>query len=371
MPHDVFVSYSSADKPMADAVVAWLESAQIRCWAAPRDIHPGADWGAAIIDAIKDARLMVVVFSVHANASPQVLREVERAVNRGLPVIPFKVDSTLPSGSMEYFLSTPHWLDAVTPPIEQHLHQLIATAQRILAVPLTPRPVPPPPLPWWRRYAKPLLAASALVLLALAWFGYRASLPVDPALVGTWRGPDRMMIGTVLPVEESMEISSGGAFRRTSRFRIAGPLEQRESSYFKLELYDLKGYIQGDGTLSTPTCCFLVNSLPNYAFSLPNADQVRGHKSPRNLLWRAAGDSKWTTTYSNYGIDWQLSLALLPGNRLELTATAVTNGKVSARDSAFILTSPNGKTTTSTYQLRGGTLFLDGVHLGNWVRLRN
>src|SRR5713101_8280389 len=48
MAHDVFISYSSKDKPVADAVCAGLEGRGIRCWAAPRDILPGSDWGAAI-----------------------------------------------------------------------------------------------------------------------------------------------------------------------------------------------------------------------------------------------------------------------------------------------------------------------------------
>lgn len=51
-----------------------LESRGIRCWIAPRDIIPGEDWGAAIIDAIKDARAMVLVFSSHSNESDQIKR---------------------------------------------------------------------------------------------------------------------------------------------------------------------------------------------------------------------------------------------------------------------------------------------------------
>jgi hypothetical protein len=44
MAHDVFISYSSKDKPTADAACAILESKGIRCWIAPRDILPSADW---------------------------------------------------------------------------------------------------------------------------------------------------------------------------------------------------------------------------------------------------------------------------------------------------------------------------------------
>lgn len=45
MAHDVFVSYSNKDKPVADAVIAGLENKGIRCWVAPRDITPGSSWG--------------------------------------------------------------------------------------------------------------------------------------------------------------------------------------------------------------------------------------------------------------------------------------------------------------------------------------
>lgn len=38
MAHDIFISYSSRDKPITEGVCANLESADIRCWIAPRDI---------------------------------------------------------------------------------------------------------------------------------------------------------------------------------------------------------------------------------------------------------------------------------------------------------------------------------------------
>jgi hypothetical protein len=47
--HDVFVSYSSRDKAIADSVVHWLESAGVRCWIAPRDPVPGRNYGAQIV----------------------------------------------------------------------------------------------------------------------------------------------------------------------------------------------------------------------------------------------------------------------------------------------------------------------------------
>jgi hypothetical protein len=40
---DVFISYSTRDKTVADAVISAHEKAGIRCWYAPRDITPGID----------------------------------------------------------------------------------------------------------------------------------------------------------------------------------------------------------------------------------------------------------------------------------------------------------------------------------------
>ncbi len=143
MAHDVFISYSSKDKPVADAACAVLESKGIRCWVAPRDIVPGADWGASIVRAISEARLFVLVFSSNANASPQIKREVERAVNRGIPLIPVRIENVPPGESLEYFINTPHWLDAFTPPIEAHLTYLASVAEHILKDAPPPARVPP------------------------------------------------------------------------------------------------------------------------------------------------------------------------------------------------------------------------------------
>ncbi len=133
MAHDVFISHSAKDKPVADAVCATLENGGVRCWIAPRDIVPGTQWGEAIIDAISSSHVMVLVFSSNANESQQIIREVERAVSKGIPVIPFRVEDVDPNKSLEYFISAPHWLDALTPPLEKHLGQLLSTIKLLLS----------------------------------------------------------------------------------------------------------------------------------------------------------------------------------------------------------------------------------------------
>lgn len=130
--HDVFISYSSQDRLIADAVCSTLEANKIRCWMAPRDIRPGMDWGSAIIDAIGDSAVMVLLYTTHSNVSPQVLREVERAVSKGVAVVPVRLEEVPPSKSMEYFISASHWLDAMTRPLERHLTTLADTIKALL-----------------------------------------------------------------------------------------------------------------------------------------------------------------------------------------------------------------------------------------------
>jgi uncharacterized protein (TIGR03067 family) len=131
--HEVFISYSSKDKKWADAACAVLERHRIRCWIAPRDITPGTEWGAAIIQGMDDSKIMVLIFSGHANESSQVRREVERAISKGLIVLPFRVENISPAGAMEFALSNTHWLDGFTKPVERQFELLANSVEALLA----------------------------------------------------------------------------------------------------------------------------------------------------------------------------------------------------------------------------------------------
>jgi adenylate cyclase len=146
MAHDVFVSYSAADRAPALSVVEGLESHGIRCWVAPRDIPAGSEYGEEIVGAIKGCRILVLIFSAQANSSPHVRREVERAVSARRAILPFRVEDITPTGAMEYALGNTHWLDAFTRPLDPHIAALASTAERMLGMDGTGShevPVPP------------------------------------------------------------------------------------------------------------------------------------------------------------------------------------------------------------------------------------
>jgi len=177
MAPDAFISYSTKDKPTADAVCAALESKGIGCWIAPRDVLPGTSWAGAVVQAIHDCHLMILIFSANANASTQVVQEVERAASRGTAILPLRIDSVVPSEGMELFLGTRHWLDASTPPLQPHLDRLTAAANALLEhAPAPPVPAPPPPSPVpipLDRYRWPAAVGLTILLAAAALLGFQ------------------------------------------------------------------------------------------------------------------------------------------------------------------------------------------------------
>lgn len=151
MARNIFVSYSQPDRDCALALTRHLEASGFTVWIAPRDISPAAEWAAEIIEAISAARAMVLVFSASSNSSPQVRREVERAVHKDVPILPFRIEDVLPSRSLEYFLSSHQWLDGFPSPREPHyerlcgcLHEWLTETSGQPARPERPATIEPP-----------------------------------------------------------------------------------------------------------------------------------------------------------------------------------------------------------------------------------
>jgi hypothetical protein len=127
---DVFISYPHQDKATADAVCAKLESEDIRCWIAPRDVPPGAEWAGGIVDAIDNCRAMVLILSLSTNGSKQILREVQQASDRDRPIVPLRIENVVLDKSLRYYVGSVQWVDALTQPLEQHLETLAQLVKR-------------------------------------------------------------------------------------------------------------------------------------------------------------------------------------------------------------------------------------------------
>ena len=129
--HDIFISYSSKDKAVADAVCHALEENGITCWIAPRDVIPGIDYEDQIPQAINCSQAIVLIFSANSNISKHVRSEVRIAFNAGKPIIPFVIDSTQMSDGLNYYLGSPHWLVAY-PDYREKTRELVTSICRLL-----------------------------------------------------------------------------------------------------------------------------------------------------------------------------------------------------------------------------------------------
>jgi TolB-like protein len=107
----VFLSYASHDTEIANTVCRELESRGIRCWIAPRDVAPGALYADAIVRAINEAKVLLIVLSQSAVASSHVGKEVERASSKHKQIIALRIDAAPLTPALEYFLSESQWVD--------------------------------------------------------------------------------------------------------------------------------------------------------------------------------------------------------------------------------------------------------------------
>ena len=169
MAKPVFISYSSKDGKIAASICSALEARGHRCWMSSRDVRPGENFQGAIVRAIREARVMVMVFSSNANNSDEIKKEMALASHSRLMVIPVRAEDVLPSEDFTYELATRQWIDMFDD-WEQAIEQL--GAQIDLAVPredgapqLSASSTPPNPASPKKSRA-PLFAGIAAALLA-------------------------------------------------------------------------------------------------------------------------------------------------------------------------------------------------------------
>lgn len=128
---DVFISYSSKDKVVADAVCHSLEENRVMCWIAPRDVVVGQSYAKQIMQSIKECQIIVLIFSENSNKSEHVENEIDKAFNCGKPIIPFLIDKTEMNDELGYYLGRKHWLVAY-PDYRKKTADLVASVLRLI-----------------------------------------------------------------------------------------------------------------------------------------------------------------------------------------------------------------------------------------------
>ena len=74
--YDLFISYATENKNIADYIVEKIEKRGYKCFIAPRDIRTGSEYATEIISGISNSAAVLLVFSSKSDKSHYVLREI-------------------------------------------------------------------------------------------------------------------------------------------------------------------------------------------------------------------------------------------------------------------------------------------------------
>jgi hypothetical protein len=153
MAASLFISHAAADAKVAAELCRALEGRGFSCWLASRDVAPGENFQAAIVRAIRLARMLLLVFTGAANGLDEVAKELALASQARLQVAPLKVEDVSPSDALAYEFATRQWIDfhADWPrAIEQlcrHVSGVLGSEDEPLAGSPASAPPRPPPQP--------------------------------------------------------------------------------------------------------------------------------------------------------------------------------------------------------------------------------
>ena len=102
---DVFISYKAEEIEEASWVKSVLESNGITCWMAPSCIPGGSSYAVEIPQAIRQAKVFVLILSSKAQASQWVSRKVDLAINEGKVVLPFMLENCALRDDFNFYLT--------------------------------------------------------------------------------------------------------------------------------------------------------------------------------------------------------------------------------------------------------------------------
>lgn len=141
MSANIFISFASQDRKIASTLCKALESRGFECWISDRDILPGENFQIAIVQAIRRAKIMLLVFTGNSNNSQEMTKELALASQQKLIVIPLRVEDVAPNDAFAYEFATRQWIDCFAD-WEFAMDQLSQRISNAIAVhPDAPNPV--------------------------------------------------------------------------------------------------------------------------------------------------------------------------------------------------------------------------------------
>ncbi len=109
---DVFISYKAEEIDKATEVKLALEENGISCWMAPVSIPGGSSYAAEITQAIRGAKVFVLILSPKAQESKWVGKEVDMAINEGKLILPFMIEQCELLDDFRFYLTNVQYYEA-------------------------------------------------------------------------------------------------------------------------------------------------------------------------------------------------------------------------------------------------------------------
>jgi hypothetical protein len=111
MSASIFISFASRDQKVAATLCKALESRGFTCWISSRDIQPGENFQVAIVRAIREARILLLVFTANSNTSEEMTKELALASQNKMIVVPLRIEEVTPNEAFSYEFATRQWID--------------------------------------------------------------------------------------------------------------------------------------------------------------------------------------------------------------------------------------------------------------------
>ncbi|MBQ7339399.1 MAG: toll/interleukin-1 receptor domain-containing protein [Clostridia bacterium] len=125
MEKEIFISYTTNDKAVADSLVAYLEGLGYDCFIAPRDIDPGKAYAANLMTAISNCKLVVLIASQSINNSEHCLNEVDVVTERKKPILPIFIEEFSLNDDYRYYLGRKQQIFAYPDKFEKYFSKIL------------------------------------------------------------------------------------------------------------------------------------------------------------------------------------------------------------------------------------------------------
>ena len=281
----VFISYSSKDRRVAETICQALESRGQRCWIACRDVKPGENFQESIVRALRQARVMLLVFSSNANNSEEIKKELVLAGRHHVTVIPVRVEDVTPNDAFAYEFATRQWIDLFQD-WEREIENLSLQIKQILASAPPDKTVAAehtvPAFSHKKSHAPAIIGALILLLLllggALAWWQPWRSAPPAMVAAGT---PTQ----SAMPATAAAPAQTASAPPATTPTPAPAPVATTQKIFPKPQHVPPKTR-EAVNTAAPPPASFV-------AAPAPVAD-------PEDDAWRSANSTNTSVSFSSY-----------------------------------------------------------------------